>query len=206
MSDSEPFWEEAYRDLDAETFGPPADEIVGLADMLPEDARVLDIGCGDGRNALYMAERGFEVDAFDVSLAGIDKLRSRCRARDASVAAWVQDAGRFAFRHEYDLVVLHGVLHLLDRQVWRRLLEAVRKNTKVCGWNVAVVFTNRLPPPPDLAPRVRGLFEEGELREQYQDWLVTRWEAYTLEDEHPGGVRHRHPVNKIVAQKPDPQG
>jgi hypothetical protein len=65
---------------------------------------------------------------------------------------------------------------------------------------VVVVFTDRIPPPPDLAAHVRGLFTEGELRDQYRGWSVARWEAYTLEDEHPGGVRHRHPINKIVAR------
>lgn len=64
------------------------------------------------------------------------------------------------------------------------------------------VFTERLPPPPDLAPYMRGLFREEELLGCYDGWVVDRWQAYTLDDDHPGGVHHRHPVNKIVAQKP----
>jgi hypothetical protein len=45
-------------------------------------------------------------------------------------------------------------------------------------------ITNRIPSPPDLADHMRGLFMEGELREQYRAWSVNTWEAYTLEDEH----------------------
>lgn len=64
------------------------------------------------------------------------------------------------------------------------------------------VFTDRIPPPQDLAPFVKGLFREGELAELYADWQIDSSEAYTHEDEHPNGARHCHPVNKVVAWKP----
>ena len=201
MTRERPFWEAAYRDSDADTFGQPSEEIVELAAILPSGARALDMGCGDGRNALYLAEHGIEVDAFDLSLAGIRKLRSRAGRTDGRLRAWVQDLQTFSFRLEYELIVLHGVLHLIDREGWRAVLESVRRHTKPGGWNVVVVFTDRLPPPPDLVAHMRGLFKEGELREWYRGWSVRSWEAYTLQDEHPGGVRHRHPINKIVAQR-----
>lgn len=201
MSSERPFWEAAYTDPDAETFGSASEEIVELAAVLPTGARALDIGCGDGRNALCLAEHGVEVDAFDLSLAAIRKLRSRARATEGRLRAWVQDVQTFSFRREYELIVLHGVLHLIERQVWCSVLESVRRHTKSGGWNVVVVFTDRLAAPPDLAAHMRGPFKEGELREQYSGWSVAGWEAYTLEDEHPGGLQHRHPINKIIAQK-----
>lgn len=196
-----PFWEAGYEDPDVETFGPASEEIVELAVALPAGACALDVGCGEGRNALCLAEQGVVVDAFDRSLPGIQKLRSRAGSADVRIRAWVQDLETFSFRREYELIVAHGVLHLLEREVWQSVLASVRRHTKPGGWNVVVVFTDRLPPPQDLAVHMRGLFREGELRDQYRGWSVTRWEAYTLEDEHPGGVRHRHPINKIVAQK-----
>jgi tellurite methyltransferase len=202
MTEERPFWEAVYQDQDADTFGAVSEEIVELAASFPTGASALDIGCGDGRNAAYLAESGVQVDAFDRSLPGIQKLRSRSRATAGYLQSWVQDVHTFSFRRQYDLIVLHGVLHLLDREVWSRVLESARCHTKPNGWNVVAIFTDRLPPPPDLAVDMRGLFKEGELREQYRDWLVGRWETYTLEDEHPGGVHHQHPINKIVAQKP----
>jgi tellurite methyltransferase len=202
MDGGKPFWESSYGDPNADTFGPPSDEIVEIAAVLPEGASVLDLGCGDGRNALCLAERGLRVDAIDVSEAGIKKARARAQAAGVSLRAWVQDIGTFAFQRSYDLVVAHGVLHLLERDVWRRLLELVRHHTRPGGWNVVVVFTDRLPPPLDLTPYMRGIFREEELLEYYRDWFVERWEAYTLDDEHPGGVRHRHAVNKIVVRRP----
>lgn len=202
MAREKPFWEAAYGDPDAETFGPPSEEVVEIASVLPKGAFALDVGCGDGRNAVCLAEHGLQVDAFDVSMPGVGKCRGRARTRGVSVRAWVQDIGTFVFRRQYDLVVAHGVLHLLEREVWQRLLESIQHHTQAGGWNIVAVFTERLPPPADLAPHMRGLFREGELRGCYDGWAVERWEAYTLNDEHPGGVHHQHPVNKIVAKRP----
>lgn len=203
MTGPRPFWEAAYEDPAADAFGPASAEIVELCAALPAGARVLDIGCGDGRNALHLARRGLDVDAFDASPAGVRKLRARAPA-GSRLRAWVQDATTFAFPRDYDLIVMHGLLHLLEREARDALLDSARRHTRPGGWHVVAVFTDRLPPPPDLAPHMRGLFREGELRERYADWTGTDWAAYTLEDEHPGGIRHRHPVNRIVARNATP--
>lgn len=198
----EPFWEAAYRDPDSEPFGAASPEIVEAARALPAGSCALDMGCGDGRNALCLAGHGLDVHAFDRSLAGVRKLRARAAAAGVPVQAWVQDIATFSFAREYDLVVAHGVLHLLGRDDWSRVLASIQRHTRAGGWNIVVVFTDRIPPPPDLEPLARGLFREDELRGHYRDWTVARWETYTLHDEHPGGLRHRHPINKIVARKP----
>jgi tellurite methyltransferase len=198
----EPFWEAAYRDQEADTFGEPSEELVHVVAHLPRKAIALDLGCGDGRNALYLAKEGLAVDAFDHSIAGIRKLEYRAAKRGLSVRSWVQTIETYAFSGAYDLVLAHGVLHLLEPDVWRRVLAGMQRHTVPGGWNVVVVFTDRIPAPPDLAPHVRGAFREGDLLEYYKDWIVEHWEACTLEDEHPGGIHHCHSVNRIVARKP----
>ncbi|MFI6938699.1 class I SAM-dependent methyltransferase [Streptomyces sp. NPDC050418] len=47
--------------------------------------RALDLGCGPGRNALYLDSRGFDVDAVDLSPAALDWARERARASGAKV-------------------------------------------------------------------------------------------------------------------------
>ena len=190
---AEPFWERAYEEERADIFGPPSAEIVRLADELPAGSRVLDIGCGDGRNARFLADRGFAVDAFDVSAAAVARLPD-------AVRGWVEDAAGCAFAVDHDLVIAHGMLHLLERDHWRAVIERMKRGTRPGGVNVVAVFTDKLPPPDDLAPFMRGLFREGELRDLYADWEIESFESYVFNDEHPGGVEHTHPLNKIVAR------
>jgi hypothetical protein len=52
---------------------------------------------------------------------------------------------------------------------------------------------------------LRGLiafWEETELFDRYSDWEFLIKESSILDDEHPDGSKHRHPINKILARKP----
>ncbi|MBP2658642.1 MAG: hypothetical protein H6Q69_1674 [Firmicutes bacterium] len=46
-----------------------------------------------------------------------------------------------------------------------------------------------------------GLFQDGELAELYSDWDIELYQSYFFVDEHSNGIKHRHPINKIVARK-----
>ena len=196
---SEPFWEKAYQVPDADTFGRPSAEIIRLAEQLPPGSSVLDLGCGEGRNALFLAAQHLAVDACDISSAGIAKLKAHAAKEDLAIDAWVADLAAFEFSRDYDAIIAHGVLHLLPRADWARLIAAMRQHTKPGGVNIVAVFTDDIPPPDDLAPFMRGLFKKGELATHYADWRLDINESYVLEDEHPGDIRHRHPIDKVVA-------
>ncbi|MFC1715394.1 class I SAM-dependent methyltransferase [Candidatus Poribacteria bacterium] len=124
---TKPFWEETYQDLSADTFGKPSAEIVRLAHTLTRGSSVLDMGCGEGRNALFLAEQGFQIDAIDISEAGIIKLLQIARDRELEINAWVSDMTTFQFGQNYDLIISHGVLHLAERDDWQQLIPRIKK-------------------------------------------------------------------------------
>jgi tellurite methyltransferase len=200
---TDPFWEAGYSDPDAPSvFGSPSEEIRSVVAKLPAAAGVVDLGCGDGRNALFLLEQGLRVTAVDVSTKAVAKLVARARPYAGLLRAEVGDVRNHPLTGPYDLIIAHGLLHLMPRADWSRLMKTMQCETAPLGYNVVAVFTDALPPPADLERFMLGLFREGELLEQYSGWAVELYRSYVLEDEHPGGVRHRHPVNKIVAQKP----
>ncbi|GED87299.1 class I SAM-dependent methyltransferase [Streptomyces sp. 6-11-2] len=83
---------------------------------LIDGRRALDLGCGPGRNALYLAERGFEVDAVDLSPQAIGWARERARETGAEVRFLCQDAFGSAgspLTGPYDLVYDSGCFHHL---------------------------------------------------------------------------------------------
>lgn len=199
---AEPFWEKAYQDFETSTFGGPSEEFHHLTRLLPHGGKVLDLGCGEGRNALFLAEHGFDVTAIDISRQGIRKLNHLAEAKGLSIRTEVRDMREYHFHESFDLIVSHGCLHLIERPCWRPLLGRFKEHTQRGGYNVVAVFTDAMEPPDDLRGFCLGLFHEGELFEQYEDWIPYRRQSYTIDDRHPGGMRHRHPINKIVARKP----
>jgi SAM-dependent methyltransferase len=75
------------------------------ADLTP--GRALDLGCGEGRNAIWLAERGWDVTGVDFSRVAIDKARRLADARGVTVTWAVADIVTATLQpHMFDLVVL----------------------------------------------------------------------------------------------------
>lgn len=197
----EPFWGQAYRNGVTDSFGGASAEILELLTWLPPGSRVLDLGCGGGRNALPLARAGMKVTAVDVSEAACSVIAHIATESSLRISVVQRGLRTYEFTTQHDVIIAHGTLHLLPPIERDRLLGRMKAMTRVNGVNVAVVFTNRIPAPPDLSDAFAGLFREEEIFNAYQDWETLLKRAYTLSDEHPGGVRHEHPVNKIVARK-----
>lgn len=197
-----PFWEKTYADMSVATFGKrPAGDVMKMTSSFKEGMKALDIGCGEGRNAIYLAELGLDVYAFDISEAGIEKLKKVAVEKRVKVKAWVQDLTSYVFDKKYDVIICHGVLHLVEKYEWQRIIKEIKINTNQGGLNIVGVFTNTLPAAPDLVLFTKALFNEGELKELYSDWNIVDFSDYIFEDEHPGGIHHKHAANNIIAIK-----
>ncbi|WP_436737023.1 SAM-dependent methyltransferase [Streptomyces sp. BBFR102] len=84
--------------------------------LLEPGARVLDLGCGPGRNALHLAARGYRVDAVDLSPAAVDWARERARAAGAEIRFHLGDAfapDAAGLDGPYDLIHDSGCFHHL---------------------------------------------------------------------------------------------
>jgi SAM-dependent methyltransferase len=95
--------------------GPNSHFATAVAALSP--GRALDLGCGDGRNAIWLAERGWDVTAVDFSSVALDRARRVAAGRGVTVdlrqedlLTWVPPARR------YDLVALLYV-HLPSRDL-----------------------------------------------------------------------------------------
>lgn len=90
--------------------------------LLPRRGRALDLACGRGRNAVWLAQRGLDVDAVDVSTIGLAKARTLAERRGVAdrVRTIEQDLTRGLppLEEPYDLV---SVLHYRDARLWPRL-------------------------------------------------------------------------------------
>lgn len=94
-----------------------------LADWLPRlpAGRALDVACGAGRNALFLAEAGYEVDAVDISAIALERARQSATERNVEVnwlLADLEEAPPPA--HRYDLIVM---VRYVNHALVPRLLE-----------------------------------------------------------------------------------
>ena len=86
-NNNQAFWEESYRRkgrMDTFYGGKPSPDVEKAASMLEKGMRALDMGCGEGRNTIYLAQTGLVTEAFDISEAGIDKLNTLGAGLDAN--------------------------------------------------------------------------------------------------------------------------
>lgn len=84
-----------------------------LADFLPRlpRGRALDLGCGTGRNALFLAAAGYEVDAIDISSVALERARANTQTTSGKVH-WIEadleaaSAAQLLAKHRYALIVM----------------------------------------------------------------------------------------------------
>lgn len=197
-----PFWEETYRSGTATFSTEPNGTLKEFESLLSRQAGVLDVGCGEGQNCLYLARRGWtDIDAFDLSAYGIGRVLKRCEEEKLSVNAFTADLREFQFSRNYDLIMSFGTLHFVSREDWRAFISRAKEHTSSGGVHIMQIFTNAVPASPDIAEFAIGLARDGELEELYKDWEILQFKSYTFEDEHPGVPKHLHASNKLAARK-----
>jgi tellurite methyltransferase len=201
----QPFWENSYKrigdKLDTFYGGKPAPDVVAIASQLPLDSKILDLGCGEGKNAAYLADLGFEVTAVDISESGINKLKEFALKMKLVVESSVCDMRQFDFSTSYDLIINHSCLQYMPREDWKKLVQKMKDATNVGGFNIIDVFTDEVPEPEDQRGMMMGLFKSGELTALYEDWKTLEFRPYQIEHTHPNGPTHRHAGENLIAQR-----
>ncbi|MBI1764620.1 MAG: methyltransferase domain-containing protein [Acidobacteria bacterium] len=156
-------WDERYRRSEHGNADPHP--LVERAASLLPPGRALDVACGVGRHALWLAERGWQVTAVDASRVAIELLQARAAERGLAIDAYVADLEQSEFVIEpraYDLIVVTCYLQ-------RDLFPALKAGVKPGGAIVAVIAL--LDDDPDVKPMNPDfLLAPGELRAQFAGW------------------------------------
>jgi len=107
-------YEKVYRGA-KQALGEPTGEFVKFFDTLARPGlRVLDLGCGQGRDALFIARLGHSVVGVDLSPTGIRDLLAEARSEDLDVQGFVSDIRSFEPAGMYDVLLIDRTLHMLD--------------------------------------------------------------------------------------------
>jgi len=113
-----PFWDAFYanRERPAPFFADKPDEnLVAYLEngWIPKTGRAADLGCGPGRNALYLARAGFETEGFDLSEVAIRWAEERAAKAGGRIRFECRSALDLTAREGYELVYDSGCMHTL---------------------------------------------------------------------------------------------
>lgn len=212
-------YDSAY-EKDAALFGekesPLLDKCAGL---IPDGARVLDLGIGQGRNALPLARRGCQVTGIDTSQVAVDTVNRLAAAEKLPVEAILEDFRNYEPPRSFDAVLCFGLMQTLDLQGCASLVERLHHwirpggalfltawsledpsfKTCIAEWERRSGRTFRSPD----GDSHRLFLEEGEILKLFFRWEVAHhWEGTGPSHQHGSGPQERHGDVEAVLIRP----
>ncbi|MBN2216824.1 MAG: class I SAM-dependent methyltransferase [Pirellulales bacterium] len=123
-------WDRAYREgLPPWETGEPADELIRvLRDhrKMLRGPTAIDLGCGSGADAIYLAKAGFDVTAVEISPIAMERARARTEMKNAAVHFVLDDVFKFAEdAGKFDLILDAGFYEFVRQKNLGRLLDAL---------------------------------------------------------------------------------
>ncbi|MDZ4033034.1 tellurite resistance methyltransferase TehB [Kluyvera ascorbata] len=144
------------------------------AASLIKPGKTLDLGCGNGRNSLYLAANGYDVTAWDKNPMSIQNLLSIRESEGLeNLQAAVKDLNTLTFDGEYDFILSTVVMMFLDANTISRLIPNMQRCTKPGGYNLIVAAMDT-----DDFPCTVGFpfaFKAGELKNYYEGWDLLKY-------------------------------
>lgn len=169
----------------------PGQFLVRHASLLPARGRALDVAGGGGRNAVWLARRGFSVTLVDVSDEAC-RLAAEAAARaDVDLAVERRDvSGTGLPPGPWDVIVFH---HFLDRDLWAPAAAALAPGGVLLITQPTVHNLER-----HDRPSREWLLEPGELVAAARTWadveVVVADEGWTADGRHESSIVARRPV------------
>lgn len=183
-------WNERYAQNDR-LWIPDADSSLkeAAADIEPTDA--LDLGCGEGRNALYLARAGFQVTAVDFANVALERLKAVATTEGLTVQTVCEDMFTYLTSpHQFHFVVLANIHPPRDRR--QALYKAIRHVITPGGRLYLIghhVDSLGIAGPPDKDL----LIDEDEIKDAFREFVVrTLKKVSDISD-------HGHPAPSLVA-------
>jgi tellurite methyltransferase len=183
-------WNQRYRSKEraGEDLQTEPTELVAQTVRSLSPGRALDLACGTGRNALWLAQEGWDVTAVDGAGAAIESLKERARAGNVNVKAVVADLQK----SEYTIAPSSWDLIIICYYLQRDLIEPAKNGVRPGGVLLLIVHITEGDEQP-TASRLRP----GELVRYFSNWeLLHSYEGK------PNDPAHRRAVAEIVARRP----
>lgn len=210
-------FDSAYR-AESALFGAAPERILeAYKGRLPRERPVLDVGAGQGRNALVLARGGVTVDAIDPSAVAVETLSARARQEALPVRTHQLTLETFVPSElPFGGVLLFGLLQIQTHEAIARLVDTVTAWTDKRSLVFITAFTTADPAHKQIAAcwehlgrnsyrdpsgheGIRTYLEPDEILEVFSGWQSLHlWQGLGPEHHHGDGVVQRHGVVEAV--------
>ena len=153
--------------------------------------KALDLGCGQGRNALFLAQHGFEVTAVDQNELALEILQSIVEQEDLEMTVGLYDINSANLKQSYDLIVSTVVLMFLQADRIPAIIRNMQDQTNPGGYNLIVCAMDTEDYPCQVP--FSFTFKEDELADYYKDWELVKY------NENPGHLHRRDENGNRIA-------
>ncbi len=126
--------------------GVPTNAFVTFFEQYQQNnADVLDLGCGQGRDALFIARRGHHVVGVDIAQTGIAQLLEDAQREKLNVEGIVANLTEYEPSGDYDVIVIDRTLHMLDAATRLHILARVCRHVRANGFVLIADEKRNLP-------------------------------------------------------------
>lgn len=148
-------------------------DVVNAATLVPP-GKALDLGCGNGRNSLYLNQKGFDVTAWDKNPMSINNLKQIIEAEGLkNITTDMVNLNELKFDGEYDFILSTVVMMFLERDTIPGLITNMQRCTKAGGYNLIVAAMDTEDFPCNVG--FPFAFKEGELSNYYKGWELIKY-------------------------------
>ena len=140
MSQQE-FWNGKFSKADY-FYGTKANEFLDSnISLLKNHKKLLCLGEGEGRNAIFFAKNGFEVSAIDASNLGLEKLQNRAIQEKLDIKTICMDLNFWETDEKYDVIVA-SYLHMYKDER-EELFKKIEESLNINGYFIAEFFSTK---------------------------------------------------------------
>jgi tellurite methyltransferase len=201
FSSGAPYYEDRYRKADYFWGIQPGPLCLKVLEALPptRPLKLLDIGCGEGKDAVFFARCGYDVTAFDISNAGLEKTKRLAERARVPVRTFRANLWDYRLSEPYDILYSSGALHYIRPQLRDEIMENYRANVNGGGIVMFQVFVAKpfVAPPPEIEEHAH-LWRSGQLSGYFHDWFFAHCSENVFDCD-SSGIPHRHADNRLLA-------
>jgi len=165
--------------------------------------KVLDLGCGEAKNSIYLAKKGCIIDAFDISEYAIsnaktkliDSLRINLEQRDVKTINYIPN--------NYDIIISYGLFHCFENEIQvKKIIENCLNSLVDGGFLILCAFNSRkhdLSAHPGFNPL---LLNHSDYINCFKDHQIVFESDEDLFETHPhNNIPHVHSMTRLIIKK-----